>query len=398
MERAELGSRALFPDLNTGAYLNHAGVSPPPLPVRGAVARVIDDYARLGTGAIHHRIEEREGLRSKLATLVGAEHGADIGFVQNTSRGATDMALCIPWRKGERILCMTGDFPANVTPWQRAAELFQLELTFLPQASAKTLDAWLATLARELERPTRLLAVSTVMFQSGLCLPTERIGALCANAGTEFFVDAIQACGVVPTDVRRDRIDYLTCGGHKWMMGLEGAGFLYVAPKRASQLEPRVAGWLGHDNALAFLFQGPGHLRHDRPLLRRASLVEGGAQSSVGYAALEAAVDLLMGLGIEAIHAHVGRYADALEPELVERGFVTERSADPAARSGIFSVLPPPGVDVVALFRAIDPARIAVTIPDGRLRFAPHWPNHTGEIPNVLAAIDGALAAVRPRS
>ncbi len=395
MDRAELGSRALFPDLAAGAYLNHGGISPPSLPVRNAVTRVMEDYARLGTGAIHHRIEERERLRGKLAGLIGAEQGSDIGFVQNTTRGATDVALCMPWRAGERVLCMTGDFPANVTPWQCAAELFELDLTFLPQPTASTLDAWLETLARELQRPTRLLAVSTVMFQSGLRLPTDRIGALCAAAGTELFVDAIQACGVVPVDVRRDGIDYLTCGGHKWMMGLEGAGFLYVAPKRVSRLEPRVAGWLGHEDALAFLFLGPGHLRHDRPLLRRASLVEGGAQSSVGYAALEAALDLLQGAGIEKIHAHVNRYIDALEPELVARGFASERSADPAARSGIFSVTPPRGIDVVALFRAIDPARVALTIPDGRLRFAPHWPNHTDEIKTVLAAVDGALAAVR---
>jgi selenocysteine lyase/cysteine desulfurase len=395
MEKAQLGSRALFPDLQTRAYLNHGGISPPSLPVRRAVTSALDDYARLGTGAIHHRIEERERLRGKLARLINAENPSDIGFIQNTSRGVTDIALCMPWRSGDRLLCFQGDFPANVTPWQRAAELFGLDLVFLPRPSAATLEAWLETLARELQKPTRLVAVSTVMFQSGLRLPVDRIGKLCADAGTELFVDAIQACGAVPVDVRRDRVDYLSCGGHKWMMGLEGAGFLYVAPKAATRLEPRVAGWLGHENALEFLFAGPGHLRHDRAILRRASLVEGGAQSSVGYAALDASLDLLLELGVESIFAHVNRYHDALEPELAARGFVSERSSDPAARSAILSVLPPPGVDVVALFRAVDPARAALTIPDGRLRFAPHWPNSPDEIKPVLEAIDAALATVR---
>jgi selenocysteine lyase/cysteine desulfurase len=179
------------------------------------------------------------------------------------------------------------------------------------------------------------------------------------------------------------------------MMGFEGAGFIYVAPERASHFEPRVAGWLGHENALAFLFEGPGKLRHDRPLLRRASVVEGGSQSTVGYAALEASVDVLLGLGIDAIHGHVVRYGDALEPELLARGFVSERSPDPAARSAILAVRPPPGVDVVTLFRSIDPARAALTIPDGRLRFAPHWPNNVAEVKTVLAAVDAGLAAAR---
>lgn len=395
MERPELGSRALFPDLKTGAYLNHAGLSPPSLAVRRSIAAVLEDYAALGTGGIHHRIEERERLRAKLATFINAESPTDVGFVQNTSRGVTDIALCIPWKPGDRLLCFEGDFPANVTPWQRAAELFQLDLVFLPRPSAATLDDWMAKLASELKKKTRLVALSTVMFQTGLRLPMEQIGALCAEAGAELFADAIQACGVVPVDVRSEGLSYLSCGGHKWMMGLEGAGFIYVAPKAAAKLEPRVAGWLGHEDALAFLFRGPGLLRHDRPIVRRASLVEGGAQSAVGYAALEASLDILVDLGPANILRHVNGYIDALEPELVARGFTSERSKHDSGRSAIFTVLPPAGVDVVSLFRAIDPLRAALTIPDGRLRFAPHWPNHRNEVASVLAAIDAALSAVR---
>jgi cysteine desulfurase / selenocysteine lyase len=395
MERAELGSRALFPDLKTAAYCNHGGISPPSALVKRAVARVMDDFAQFGTGAIHHRIEEREGLRAKLAKFINAENATDIGYIQNTSRGATDIALCINWKAGDRILCFEGDFPANVTPWQQAAALFKLELVFLPRPTAATLEAWVENLAKELKKPTRLCAFSTVMFQSGLRLPMERIGKLCADAGTELFADAIQAAGIAPIDVRKEQLSYLTCGGHKWMMGLEGAGFLYVSPKAAKNLEPRVAGWLGHDNALAFLFFGEGHLKHDRPLLRRASLVEGGAQSAVGYAGLEASIDVLADLGVEAIHAHVNAYLDALEPELLTRGFESERSSDHAARSGILAVRPPKGVDVVALFRAIDPMKASLTIPDGRLRFAPHWPNHRDEVKTVLAAVDAGLAAVK---
>src|SRR5262249_16912715 len=161
----ELGSRAFFPDLKTAAYLNHGGISPPPLPARHAIAEALEDYARFGTGAIHHRIEAQEKLRAKIARLIGAENPGDIGYIHNPSRGATDVGLCIAWRPGERVLCFEGDFPANVTPWQRVAELFKLELVFLPRPSATTIDAWLEALRRELEKPTRLVAVSTVMFQ-----------------------------------------------------------------------------------------------------------------------------------------------------------------------------------------------------------------------------------------
>jgi len=37
---------------------------------------------------------------------------------------------------------------------------------------------------------------------------------------------------------------------------------------------------------------------------------------------------------------------------------------------------------------------VACATPDGALRFAPHWPNHPAEIPDVLRAVDGALRRV----
>jgi selenocysteine lyase/cysteine desulfurase len=391
--KAELGSRALFPDLEVRAYLNHAAISPPSLPARRAAQAVLDDYARRGAHAFRRFLDQRERLRGKLALLLGAR-AEDIAFVPNTTRGVTDVALCIPWRRGERILCIEGEFPANVTPWQRAADLFGLELAFLPQPTAAGLEAWLAGLVTELAaRPARLLATSAVQFQTGLRMPIDRMGAVCAAAGAELFVDAIQACGVVPIDVTG--VSYLTCGGHKWLMGPEGAGLLYVAPERAAALEPNVAGWLGHEDALSFLFEGPGRLRYDRPIRRRAALVEGGAYNSVGYAALEAALDPLLELGVETIHRHVNGYLDVLEAELCALGFSSARARAATARSGILSVRPPPGVDVIALHRAIDPARVACTTPDGWLRFAPHWPNATHEIGDVVAAVRDALQVTK---
>ena len=191
-----------------------------------------------------------------------------------------------------------------------------------------------------------------------------------------------------------DHVDYLACGSHKWLMGPEGLAFLYVNEERAAELAPRVAGWTSHSEAFRFLFEGEGHLRYDRPFVQNARMVEGGMPNLIGAAGLKASVDLLMALGIESIHDHVQSYLDALEPELSTRGFATRRAVDPALRSGMLCVDAPAGVDVVALFEAIDPEKVACAIPDGALRFAPHWPNRLDEIPGVLSAIDEALGKV----
>lgn len=393
---ARLGDRSLFPDLRPRAYLNHAAVSPWSAPVQAAVAAVGAEYGREGAGAIAGALALRARLRPAIARLIGAEP-ADIAFIPNTTRGVTDVAMCMSWRPGDRVLLFQGEFPANVTPWQQAAELFDLKVELLPLAGfgprspgapAEGLSALQAALAAG---GVRLVAVSAVQFQSGLRMPLAAIADVCHAAGAALFVDGIQAVGAVPLDVREARVDFLSVGGHKWLMGCEGLGFLYVRPERLAELRPRVAGWLSHEDGLRFLLEGAGHLRYDRPIRRSADFIEGGAGNTVGCAALEAALGLLAQLGVDAVFAHVQRYLDALEAGLVARGFTSLRAPDPAARSCILSVLPPAPADVLALQRALVARGVACSTPDGLLRFSPHWPNHPDEVPLVLDAVDDAL-------
>jgi selenocysteine lyase/cysteine desulfurase len=385
-----LGDRSLFPTLAPLAYLNHAAISPPSLPVQQAIHAIVDDYARHGTAAFLRWAGERQRLRGLLARLINADT-EDIALVANTTRGVSDIALCLPWRPGDRVLLFQGEFPANVTPWQRAAELFKLELEMLPVGDfhrGKGLDH----LREALRRPTRLVACSAVQFQTGLRMPIAEMATLCHESGAELFVDAIQALGVCPLDVRASDIDYLSAGSHKWMMGTEGLACLYIRRDHVAALRPNVAGWLSHDDGIEFLFGAPGLLRYDRPIRRRADFVEGGAYNTIGCVALAASLDLILALGVPAIFDHVTRYLDELEDGLCVRGFTSLRARVVSERSGILSVHPPRGVDVADLQHALADRGIACSTPDGALRFAPHWPNDPdAELPRVLAAIDAAL-------
>jgi selenocysteine lyase/cysteine desulfurase len=388
---ARLGDRGLFPDLEAVAYLNHAAISPPSLPVREAVRGWLDSYARRGAGALFGWIEQRERLRGTLAALIGAR-AEDVGLITNTSQGVVDVAVCYPWRAGDRVVVFQGDFPANVVPWVRAAEAHGLELIELPlDPFARSDEEGLASLRAALERGVRMVATSAVGFQTGLRMPLSAMGALCHAHGAELFVDAIHAAGVVPIADLAPHVDYLACGSYKWLMGVEGAGFLYVHPTRIGALRPLVASWLSVEDGLGFLMLGAGHLRYDRPVRRRADFVEGGTSNGTSFAALEASLGLLLEVGIDAIHAHVNAYHDRLEPELSARGFQSARPREPERRGGALCLRPPAGVDVVALHADLGRTGIACAIPDGMLRLAPQWPNDIAEVPRVVDAIDGAL-------
>jgi selenocysteine lyase/cysteine desulfurase len=390
---ARLGDRSLFPDLGSAAYLNHAGTSPPSLPARRAVAELLAAYGTSGARAVGAALGVRARLREKLARLLGVRP-ADVALTTGTTHGVQAIALSFPWRRGDRVVLFEGEFPANVTPWQRAAELFGLEVVFLSLSPfQQSAGAGLADLEAALRRGARLVAVSAVQFRTGLAMPIAEMAALCEAHGAQLFVDAIQALGAVPFDAAALRVDYAAGGGHKWLMGLEGAGVLYVRPERVAALRPALAGWLSHADPVSFLTQGAGHLRYDRPIRREASLFEAGSASALTQVALEASLDAILELGVPEIHAHANRYLDRLEPILTARGFSSYRARDAGRRSCILSTAPPPGRDPRQLRDAMARAGVVVAIPDGLVRFAPHWPNDADrEIEQVAAALDAALA------
>lgn len=385
----QLGSRDLFPDLEPRVYLNHAAVSPLSTPVRAAALQVLDDVARLGMGAYGPWFERREVLRADIAAWLGVQP-SDVGFPPGTTRGITDIALAIDWRPGERVLGFTGEFPSNVLPWRTATD-GRVELLPLDGFDDGS-GTGLARVEDALRRgKVRVVAVSAVQFSTGLRMPLSELGALAHAHGAELFVDGIQALGAQPLDL--GPVDYLVAGTHKWLMGLDGLAVAYAAPSARAELRPKTAGWLSRTDAMGFLFEGPGHLRYDRPLKQSLDWMEGGVQTTAAFAGLHASVELLRALGTDAIAAHIQALHDALEPRLVALGLRSARASDPAARSGSLSLLPPAGVSVADLARGLAERGISASTPDGWLRLAPHWPNGMHEVDLVVEAVAEVLGA-----
>ncbi|MFT3924711.1 MAG: aminotransferase class V-fold PLP-dependent enzyme [Myxococcales bacterium] len=388
----QLGDRSLFPDLAARAYLAHAAVSPVSSRVAQAVHRCLSDYAQRGVAAAIDMARLRADARALAAQLLHA-NSSEIGLVQSTSAGVIAIARSLPFLPKQRVIVFEGEFPANFTPWQLVARDLGLELVSLPLAAfLRSDEEGLALLRGELERGARLVAVSAVQFQTGLRMPLKSMAELCHAHGAELFVDAIQALGVVPLDVKELGIDYLAAGGHKFMMGLEGAGLLYVRNECLPALSLGLAGWTGHEDAFSFLMDDQaGQLRYDRPLVRATTFVEQGAVSMVGYAALSASLQMLLELGVSSIFDHVAHYLDSLEPALLALGLTSVRARERARQSAILAFKLPPGPALTQVARRLGEQGIVVSTPDGHLRLAPHFANHISEIPAVVLAVQRAL-------
>jgi selenocysteine lyase/cysteine desulfurase len=394
MLTAKLGDRSLFPGLEAAAYLAHAAISPLSAPVCERIGDVTRDYARGGMAGFVRWAPQLAQVRRDLGSFISADP-SEIAFVANTTQGVIDVAFGIPWSEGDRVVLFDGEFPANVTPWQQAAREFQLELVWLSlDPFHRSIEEGLAELDRALRQGVRLVAVSAVQYKTGLRMPLAEMAALCHEHDAEIFVDAIQALGATPLDVSWG-IDYLSSGSHKHMMGAEGTGLLYVANRCAASLNPRLAGWLGHEDPVAFLIGDEPQLRYDNPLKVGARALEIGTSNVMGLAGLGASLEILAGLGVPAIHSHVESYLDRLESGLAERGFRSRRAKVAALRSTLLSMAVPDDVRLSSLAAALRDRGVICNTPDGLIRFAPHWPNSLDEVPVVLDAVDEALAALR---
>src|SRR5262249_10443577 len=141
---------------------------------------------------------------------------------------------------------------------------------------------------------TRLVSLSFVEFATGFRNDLGAVGQLCRERGALFLVDAIQGLGVFPLDVRRTPVDFLAADGHKWLLGPEGAGILYVRRERVDELRAVEVGWgsvvQGHDF---------DHIALD--LKPHAGRWESGTLNAGGILALGASLGLVLEMGVEAV-------------------------------------------------------------------------------------------------
>ena len=326
--------RDLFPAAKNVTYFANNGLAPMPTPVTEAIHKALDGLQGAGVAStLLAAPKALQDARAKTACLLGCDPD-EVAFSRNTGEGIVWTAESIRWQAGDEVLVYQGEYPTVPYPFMMKES--EGVKTLVRQMEERRVTPEMVE--RDLSPRTRLLAISFVQFDSGFRADLKRIGAVCKKNGTLLLVDAIQGLGALPLNVRDCGIDFLAAGTHKWLWGLQGLGVYYVRRELLPELRPVHI-------ALGSMVHGddPEYPNEEYVLdvKKDASRFEEGSHNYIGLVALNAALDLIAEIGVEAIAARIKELTDFMLAGAVERGGEVVSPRGPGEWSGIIMWRPP---------------------------------------------------------
>ena len=370
--------RREMPAAKEWAYFDHAAVAPLPAPTAEAMIAWTRDSAASGGANWLTWKARRESLRQRAAQLVGADP-AEIALVRSTTEGINLVAEGFPWQPGDNIVTLADEFPSNLYPWMNQARR-GVETRRVPTDDGRV-D--LNRLADACDTHTRIVSISWVGYASGWRNDIDAVAEIAHRRGALFFLDAIQGLGAFPLDVRRTPVDFFAADGHKWLLGPEGAGLFYISREHLDRIQPIGVGW----NSVA---QGSDYTHVELKYKDSAARFEGGSSNMVGFAGLDASLELLTGVGIAAIGERILALTDLACRRLAVAGAIIASRRDQPERSSGIVLIDWPGRDLQAVRRHLLDRKILLSHRAGKLRLSPHAYGNEADLDRLIEGLEAA--------
>lgn len=379
-------ARAEFPVLEKLTFLNICEKALLPRMSRAAVEMYLDRTQSGRVSRVEHG-EYVERAKNKFAELINADSD-EVAFTRTVSDGINSIACAIDWHPGENVVITPSlEHGNNAYPWFHLKRSGVELRTVPPDGGAIDAEAMI----NAMDERTRVVVAASVTIAPGLRTDIARIGRAARERGVLFVVDGVQSAGVMALDTRTDMFDCLATSTSKGLLGLYGSGFLYCRREVADRLEPV---YLSRTGVVGGAYSEGGSEAYT--LAPGARRFEVGSYSMAAAYAMDASLDLILGLGKDAIQRHVLELSGAFTSALEERGLPVSAPSDSEFRSHIVTVgrLWDGGHDfsndtrinsIAAHLKAND---VAFTIRRGMLRFGFHFFNNMNDVKRALDLID----------
>lgn len=368
--------RSLFPITGRSIYLNHAAVSPLPTPTFEAIEGQLKDVRDNGSTHYQSWLAVKNSARTLLANFLGARP-EQIAFMRNTSDSLSTVANGLKWKRGDNIVTFEHEFPANIYPWLRLRDAFGVEVRLCREQEGRVDTDELESLVDE---HTKLISISQVQYASGFRSNLERLATVARKHDALFVVDAIQSLGVLPIDVEGEMVDVAAGASHKWLLGPEGVGYLYLSDRARERIEPTLVGWVSvgePEDYYNFTQEWNSGTLAWETGTGAASLIHG----------LEASLKLLHQVGVAEIATYLEELTDYLCERVEQKGYLLVSSRTPSEKSQIVCIQHSADISAMKLYGILRSKNI-ITAPRGdRLRIAPHMYNSFEEIDCLIESL-----------
>jgi selenocysteine lyase/cysteine desulfurase len=369
--------RHRFPVFERRVYINSCSQGALSDSVRDAYDRYLADWDEHGA-PWEYWVEQLEAVRGSIARLVNADED-EIAVTTSVSAGVSALASGLRFGEGrDKVVVSDFEFPTIGQIWH-AQERRGVRIEHVPPEADGTIP--IERFEAAIDEQTALVAVTNVCFRNGSRLDVEAITRLAHERGALVLVDAYQAVGSLPIDVRTIGCDFLAAGVLKYLLGSAGLGFLFCRRELIEGIEPSATGWFADRDIFEMDI-------HDYSPASTARRFEAGTPPIPPIYAGIAGIELMQEIGIAETEAHVRQLNAALHDGLEELG---ARVVTPRAPEQSGALVCVASKDVSALVAALAAEGIVTSSRDDNLRVSAHCYN-TGED---VAAVLAVLAANR---